>query len=124
VNTVDKDPIYEHVELAPIEDDPIGGVLFCRVQPPPTRVPQRVDQLAGPVTGHRVIWQSQQGWHFDIRATSEPYVSPDDGELLINVVAEVDWYRSKLTGAPLRERAAYAEVVFLERPADTSGANP
>lgn len=113
------DPIDANVERVPIDFDPVRGALVCLVQPPPVLTPVRLDDAPDDdVVGRRVVWQSRQHlWHFDVRVTRGPYVSPSDGELLVNIAAEVDWYRSKLMGAPLRERAVVARNVFLERPA-------
>lgn len=104
------------VEPAPIEDDTAQCRLVSRVQPPPVRQPVPVSEYAGPVTGERVVWQSPRGWHFDLRAASEPYAGADGEPPLVDVVAEVDWYRGVLSGDRGVAVAVLAHTVFLERP--------
>lgn len=113
--------IDAHIEKAPLDVADTTGdgrtSLVTRVGPPPERRAVPVVEALGGVAGQRVIWQSPKGWHFDVRATSEPFPG-HDGRLLIQVTAELDWYRSELCGEPLIPVEVYAHTVFLERPRD------
>lgn len=103
------------IEPAPIEDDPARSRLVSRVHPPPARPPVAVSDHPGPITGERVVWQSPRGWHFDLRAASEPYAT-DDLTAVVDVVAEIDWYRGLLTGDAGVAVTVQAHTLFLERP--------
>jgi hypothetical protein len=109
-------PLDGRVEPAPIEDDPAGSRLLSRVHPPPSRASVVVTAHRGPITGERVVWQSPQGWHFDLRAAREPYDAAGEGPRMVDVVAEIDWYRSILTGDRGVTVAVFAHTLFLERP--------
>ena len=111
------DALDHRIEPAPIQQDAARSQLVAKVQPPPPRAPIVVTQYEGPIIDERVIWQSPKGWHFDVRATSEPY-QRDSGtdSAMIDIVAEVDWYRGRLLDSPVTPIAVFAHTVFVERP--------
>lgn len=115
---LDQDALDHRIETVPVEDDSVRSQLVAKVRPPPAKAPITVTQHAGPITGERVVWQSPKGWHFDIRATSEPYPDEDgdNDALMVDIVAEVLWYRGQLLGEPLSPVVVFAHTVFLERP--------
>lgn len=113
------DPLDARVEPAPVEavhpaGEPGHGWLIGRISPPPPRTPVPVDQADQLITGQRVVWQSPKGWHFDIRAVSEPYEVA--GRLMVDIAPEADWYLTQAEGGRPPRLAAYAHTVFLERP--------
>jgi len=70
-------------------DAPLFGV-------PPARHPVPVDQMPA-VRGKRVVLSTQEGFVYDMRASSEVYVD-ESGRHVVDVVSEEDWYRWMLTG--------------------------
>ncbi len=118
------DALDDRIEPAPIQADASRSQLVAKVQPPPPSAPIVVTQYEGHILGERVIWQSPKGWHFDVRATSEPYHRDlDTDSAMIDIVAEVDWYRGLLLDSAMASVAVFAHTVFVERPS-TKGAPP
>ncbi|MGL5828588.1 MAG: hypothetical protein ACRC0L_03340, partial [Angustibacter sp.] len=87
------------------------GRVVVRVAPPDTRP-------AAAITGHcrtrgeRVVWCRDDGWLFDLRATSNPY-RRDDDRLVVDLVTESAWYAWQLNGTRANSLAVLASTLFL-----------
>lgn len=100
-------------EPIPSEVTPDGS-LIVRGRPPAPRPPARID-LTTPTRGERVILVRPDGYVFDLRATSDPFLDAD-GRLRVHIVTEAAWYAWQITGTPPDPVEVLAAVVFVERP--------
>jgi len=84
---------------------------------PPGLVPVPA-AVAPEVQDRRVILAEPPGaFRYDMRAVSEPYDDPPDGEY-VDVVSEHDWYRSRLRGEPVPTSRYPVDHVWVEHRPD------
>lgn len=100
-----------------------GRAVVVPVEPPPTRP-------AGPITadtvtiGRRIVVAQPDGFHYDLRAITDPYRRPCDGRLAVQLVDEQVWYdaralRATATALAEHAREVPASIAWLERPDPT-----
>ncbi len=91
------------------------GRVVVRVEPPNTRPAAAITPRC-PTYGQRLVWCRDDGWLFDLRATSDPYPREADDKLVVELVDEASWYAWLLNGTALQAIPVLASTVFLERP--------
>jgi hypothetical protein len=92
------------------------GRIVVPIGPPQTR-PAAPVVSGTPTLGQRIVWCRPDGWCFDLRATSDPYLRPSDGRLVVDLVDEIDWYAWRLNGTPTDPVDVLASTAFVERTA-------
>jgi hypothetical protein len=89
---------------------------------PPGLVPVPA-AVAPEVRDRRVILAEPPGaFRYDMRAVSQPYAEPPDGEY-VDVVSEHDWYRSRLRGEPVPTSRYPVDRVWVEQRQDAPAAD-
>lgn len=79
---------------------------------PPTRPPRPAAHERA-LRGKRVIVSTPDGFVYDMRAASEPYLAPD-GRAMVDVVTEEGWYRWMLIGAQPERKAFSVKLLWVE----------
>lgn len=110
------------VEPNELETLPDGRVVV-RIRPPENRPPAPI--TADTKTwGQRVVWCRPDGYHYDYRATKDPYPAIYEGQprLMVDIVEERVWYDAVGLHVSAEALGAHAITVpasrvFLERPA-------
>jgi hypothetical protein len=99
--------------VEPVPDPPAG--VFERVvsvDSPPDRPPRRARDLPD-LAGRRVVVVQPGGPVRHRRAVSEPYLDAD-GDLVVTICSEHDWYRWAITREPPRAEPCPLYLVWVE----------
>lgn len=95
---------------APEVDD--LGRLAVRIVAPPADEPVAVTE-GTETRGKRAVVAKPAEYVYDLRFTSDPFVDPDTGRLMVTLCTEQDWYRFILLGQPPRTATWRAIQVFM-----------